>query len=67
MLALQVLLLDAPAPSPAMVRAINLESLTVPQAQHLAGQRLRFSIALDSTAAELDGQQEKRMPGLMYS
>jgi hypothetical protein len=50
MLPLLLLLLDAPAPPVAAVRAINLDRLTVAQPQHLAGKRLRFR-------AELDGQQ----------
>jgi hypothetical protein len=34
--------------------------LTVAQAQHLAGKRLRFRIALDATATELEGRSHER-------
>jgi hypothetical protein len=55
MLALLLLLLDAPSPSAALVPTHDLAALTEAQARALTGRRARYLVQLDSPETDLDG------------
>ncbi len=55
MLSLILLLLDAPAPSSATFRFVEVETLGQVQARRLAGQWVRFKVKIDSQVDNADG------------